>query len=124
MRFEISSIDNVSCLIIKGKINVLDMIFMLQSCEYKAAINTRKKLLMDYLDIDDTSLTAEDAVGITMLGKKGLEGSGNTHIAVVVDDMDRKDIENITKAIFADTQSKIIVTNNKQQALQALANTN
>jgi hypothetical protein len=100
------------------------MIFMTQSPEYKMAVSANKKLLMDYLDIDGTSLTAEDAIGITMLGKKSLEGLGNTHIAVVVDDTERRDIEAISKAIFADTQSQIIVTNNKQQALQALAGSN
>ncbi|MGJ8681799.1 hypothetical protein [Paraglaciecola sp.] len=120
MQFQISTIKDVSCITLEGTLNALDMIFMTQSPQYKTAISSNKKLLLDYSYIDGSILSPEDVVGITMLGKKGLEGSGNTHVAVVVEDSDREDIEKITKAIFSDTQSKIIVTDNKQQALTML----
>jgi hypothetical protein len=120
MHFKITTINDISCITIEGILNALDMIFMTQSPEYKTAITSHKKLLIDYTNIDGTSMTPEDIFGITMLGKKGLEGSGNTHIAVVVDDSEREDIEKISHAIFSDSHSEVHVTNNKPQALEIL----
>jgi hypothetical protein len=120
MEFTISTVKDISCITLEGTLNALDMIFMTQSPEYKTAIISNKKLLIDYSDIDGSSLTPEDIVGITMLGKKGLEGSKIAIIVIVVDETERVGIEKISLAIFADSQAKIHVTDNKKQALEIL----
>ncbi|MDU0352900.1 hypothetical protein RS130_02260 [Paraglaciecola aquimarina] len=70
MKFEITSQDDISCITLRGTLNALDMIFMIQSPEYQEAISANRKLLFDYTEVDDFKLTPEDVMGITLLGKK------------------------------------------------------
>lgn len=120
MQFSITIIDDIACITIEGTLNALDMIFMIQGPEYKNAISQHRKLLIDYSHIDSSTLTPEDAMGITMLGKRQVEQFGETHIAIVVDDTERADREKMSHAIFSASHSKIDVTDNKKDALQIL----
>ncbi|MCF2949546.1 hypothetical protein L0668_15605 [Paraglaciecola aquimarina] len=123
MRFYVNTLDDISCITIDGTLNALDMIFMMQSAEFKTAITSNNKLLFDYSAVDGTNMSAEDVFGVAMLGKRSLENSGNTHLAIVVDDLARRDMEKISKAIFSNTQSEIFVSDDKNQAIQILKST-
>ncbi|WP_158972285.1 hypothetical protein [Paraglaciecola sp. L3A3] len=120
MHFIVTTLDDISCITFQGELNALDMIFMIQSPEYQQAIKLNRKLLIDYSDIDGSNLTEEDIIGITMLGKKTLSTLGPTHIAVVVEDTQNTEIEKISSMIFADSDSRVDVTNDKREALKIL----
>ncbi|MEO9944467.1 hypothetical protein [Paraglaciecola sp.] len=58
---------------IEGSLNALDLLFMLQSRDYKSVIAKYDKVLIDYSDVIGSSLTMEEAVCITLLGKMDLD---------------------------------------------------
>lgn len=120
MQYDISIAENIACVTVEGNLNPLDLMFMFQSKEYKDAINQYKKILIDYTNICGVSITAEDAMAITLLGKMDLENLGKKTIAVAVDENERRVMEKVTKSIFADSQSDVIVTDSKSNALKIL----
>ncbi|MEP1448089.1 MAG: hypothetical protein ABJK37_18445 [Paraglaciecola sp.] len=121
MQYDISIADNIACITIEGNLNSLDLMFMFQSQEYKDVVNQYKKILIDYTNISGVSITAEDAVAITMLGKMGLEKSGKINIAVAVNENEREVMESVTKSIFSDSQATVFVSDSSKDALQRLA---
>ena len=120
MQYDISITENIACITIEGNLNSLDLMFMFQSKEYKSVINQYKKILIDYTDISGVSVTAEDAVAITMLGKMELEDLGEIRIVVAVNENERDVMEKVTKSIFSDSQSEVLVTDTKSNALKLL----
>ena len=120
MQYDISIAENIACITIEGNLNSLDLMFMFQSKEYKGVINQYTKILIDYTNICGVSITAEDAMAITLLGKMDLENLGKKTIAVAVDENERSVMEKVTKSIFSDSQSDIIVTDSKSNALKIL----
>jgi len=120
MQYDISIEGKIACITIEGNLNSLDLMFMFQSKEYKDAINQYTKILIDYTNITGVSVTPEDAFAITMLGKMELEVLGKIHIVVAVNDNERYVMEKVTKSIFADSQSEILVTDTKRNALKIL----
>ncbi|WP_293745786.1 hypothetical protein [uncultured Paraglaciecola sp.] len=120
MQYDISIAENIACITIEGNLNSLDLMFMFQSKEYKDVINQYTKILIDYTNICGVSITAEDAMAITLLGKMDLENLGKKTIAVAVDENERSVMEKVTKSIFSDSQSDIIVTDSKSNALKIL----
>ncbi|MBU3002183.1 hypothetical protein [Paraglaciecola arctica] len=121
MQYDISITDNMACITIEGNLNSLDLMFMFQSNEYKDVINQYKKILIDYTNISGVSITAEDALAITMLGKMGLEQSGKINIGIAVNENERDVMENVTKSIFSDSQAIVFVSDSSKAALQKLA---
>ena len=120
MQYDISIAENIACITIEGNLNSLDLMFMFQSKECKDVINQYTKILIDYTNICGVSITAEDAMAITLLGKMDLENLGKKTIAVAVDENERSVMEKVTKSIFSDSQSDIIVTDSKSNALKIL----
>lgn len=120
MQYDISIAENIACITIEGNLNSLDLMFMFQSKEYKDVINQYTKILIDYTNICGVSITAEDAMAITLLGKMDLENLGKKTIAVAVDENERSVMEKVTKSIFSDSQSDVIVTDSKSNALKIL----
>ena len=120
MQYDISIAENIACVTLEGNLNSLDLMFMFQSKEYKEVINQYKKILIDYTNICGVSLTAEDAMAITLLGKMDLENLGKRSIAVAVDENERIVMEKVTKSIFSDSQSDVFVTDSKSSALKIL----
>ena len=120
MQYDISIAENIACITIEGNLNSLDLMFMFQSKEYKDVINQYTKIPIDYTNICGVSITAEDAMAITLLGKMDLENLGKKTIAVAVDENERSVMEKVTKSIFSDSQSDIIVTDSKSNALKIL----
>jgi hypothetical protein len=59
-------------------------------------------------------------MAITLLGKMDLENLGKKTIAVAVDENERGVMEKVTKSIFSDSQSDVIVTDSKSNALKIL----
>jgi hypothetical protein len=120
MQYDISITENIACITIEGNLNSLDLMFMFQSNGYKDVINQYKKILIDYTDICGVSLTAEDAIAITMLGKMDLENLGKISIVVAVNENERDVMEKVTKSIFSDSKSDVFVTDSKSSALKIL----
>jgi hypothetical protein len=94
--------------------------FMFQSNGYKDVINQYKKILIDYTDICGVTLTAEDAIAITMLGKMDLENLGKLFIVLAVNENERDVMEKVTKSIFSDSKSEVFVVDSKSSALKIL----
>jgi hypothetical protein len=120
MQYNISITENIACITLEGNLNSLDLMFMFQSTEYKGAINQYKKILIDYTNISGVSVTAEDAIAITMLGKMDLENIGKITIVVAVNKNERDVMEKVTKSIFSDSQSVVLVTDSRSNALKIL----
>jgi|TARA_R110000868_G_scaffold52686_1_gene166068 hypothetical protein len=120
MQYDISTTENIACITLEGNLNSLDLMFMFQSNDYKDVINQYKKILIDYTDISGVTLTAEDAIAITMLGKMDLENLGKISIVLAVNKNERDVMEKVTKSIFADSKSEVFVTNSKSSALKIL----
>jgi hypothetical protein len=120
MQYEISIIENIACITLQGNLNSLDLMFMFQSKEYQDVINQYKKILIDYTNISGVSVTAEDAVAIAMLGKMGLEKLGKISIMMAVHENERDVMEKVTKSIFSDSQSEVLVSDSRSNALQLL----
>ena len=123
MQYDISIAEDIAYITIEGNLNSLDLMFMFQSKQYKAVVNQYKKILIDYTNISGVSLTPEDAVAITMLGKMGLENRGEISIVVAVDENERGVMEKVTKSIFSDSQSNVEVTDSRSNALKILRST-
>lgn len=120
MQYDISMAENIAYITLEGNLNSLDLMFMFQSSEYKDVINQYKKILIDYTNISGVSLTAEDAVAITMLGKMDLENLGKISIVMAVNKNERDVMEKVTKSIFSDSQSDVLVSDSKNNALKIL----
>lgn len=120
MQYDISFTQDIACITVEGNLNSLDLMFMFQSKEYNEVVSEYKKLLIDYTSISGVSVTPEDAFAITMLGKMGLDNIGQIRIAVAVNELERDVMEKVTKNIFSDSQSEIIVTDTKTNALKIL----
>jgi hypothetical protein len=120
MQYDISMAENIAYITLEGNLNSLDLMFMFQSSEYKDVINQYKKILIDYTNISGVSLTAEDAVAITMLGKMDLENLGKISIVMAVNKNERDVMEKVTKSIFSDSQSDILVSDSRNNALKIL----
>lgn len=112
--------ENIAYITLEGNLNSLDLMFMFQSSEYKDVINQYKKVLIDYTNISGVSLTAEDAVAITMLGKMDLENLGKISIVMAVNKNERDVMEKVTKSIFSDSQSDVLVSDSRNNALKIL----
>lgn len=120
MQYEISITENIACITLEGSLNSLDLMFMFQSKEYKEVVRQYQQIIIDYTDICGVTLNAEDAVAITMLGKRDLDSIGKITIVMVVNENERSVMEKVTKDIFSDSQSKVLVTDSKDKALQLL----
>ncbi|WP_133470708.1 hypothetical protein [Paraglaciecola marina] len=120
MQFEISENDGFAIVSIEGSLNALDLLFMLQSSDYKSVIAKYDKVLIDYSDISGSSLTMEDAVGITLLGKMNLVNQQDIHIAVAVNENERAVMEKVTAEIFSNGDAKITIVKSKQQGINIL----
>ena len=120
MQYEISEFKDTACISLDGNLNSLDLMFMFQSHEYKAVIKQFKKIIIDYTDITGVTLTPEDAVAITMLGKMDLENLGKRTIVMAVNENEREVMEKVTKSIFSDSQSDILVSDSKNKAIELL----
>lgn len=120
MHYHISITENIAHVTLEGNLNSLDLMFMFQSKEYKDVINQYKKILIDYTNICGVSVTAEDAVAITMLGKMDLVNVGKIKIVMAVNENERDVMEKVTKSIFADSQSEVFVTDSRNSALEIL----
>ncbi|GAC20535.1 hypothetical protein [Paraglaciecola arctica] len=120
MQYHISITENIACITLEGNLNSLDLMFMFQSKEYKSVISQYKKILIDYTNISGISLTTEDVVAITMLGKMDLENIGKVTIVVAVNENEHDVMEKVTKSIFSDSQSEVLVTDSRSSALKIL----
>jgi len=96
---------------------------MFQSKEYKGAINQCKKILIDYTSICGAQLTEQDAIAISMLGKMDLASIGEITIVMAVNENEHDVMEKVTKSIFSDSQSDILVTDTRSNALRILNST-
>jgi hypothetical protein len=123
MQYDISIDENIAYITLDGNLNALDLMFMFQSKEYKGVIKQYKRILIDYTNISGVALTAEDAVAITMLGKMDLENQGKITIAMAVNENERDVMEKVTKSIFSDSQSDVVVADSKSSALKILHST-
>jgi hypothetical protein len=108
MQYEISITENIACITIEGNLNALDLMFMLQSKDYKNVINQYHKILIDYTNISGVDLTAEDTHAITMLAKMGLENLGKITLVIAVNENEHDVMEKVTKSIFSDSKSAIL----------------
>ena len=120
MHYDISITNNIACMTIEGNLNSLDLMFMFQSKEYKDVIKQYKKIIIDYTNISGSTLTAQDAIAITMLGKMDLEGLGKLTIVAAVNENEHDVMEQVTKSIFSDSQTDVFVTKTKNNALKIL----
>jgi hypothetical protein len=120
MQYEISITENIACITIEGNLNALDLMFMLQSKDYKNVINQYHKILIDYTNISGVDLTAGDTHAITMLAKMGLENLGKITLVIAVNENEHDVMEKVTKSIFSDSKSDIFVTDSKRNALKIL----
>tara|TARA_R110002153_G_scaffold3042_9_gene14507 strand:+ start:18946 stop:19335 length:390 start_codon:yes stop_codon:yes gene_type:complete len=120
MQYHISITENIACITLEGNLNSLDLMFMFQSKEYKSVTNQYKKILIDYTNISGISLTTEDVVAITMLGKMYLKNISKITIVVAVNENERDEMEKVTKSIFSDSQSEVLVTDSRSSALKIL----
>jgi hypothetical protein len=120
MQYDISITENIACITLEGNLNPLDLMFMLQSEDYKAAINKYQKVLIDYTYISGVTLTAEDVFAITMLGKMGLENLGKITIVLAVNENEADMVQRLTKNMFASSQSDILITDSSSNALKIL----
>jgi hypothetical protein len=120
MQYDISITENIAYISLEGNLNALDLMFMFQSKEYKSVIRQYKKIIIDYTNICGVALTAEDAIAITMLGKMDLENLGKITIVMAVNENERDVMEKVTKSIFSDSQSEVLVTNSRSNALAIL----
>jgi hypothetical protein len=120
MQYEISITENIAVITVEGNLNSLDLLFMLQSKEYKGVIKQYKKILIDYTKICGVTLTAEDAIAITTLGKIDLENLGNITIVMAVNENEHDVMESVTKSIFSDSPCDVLVTDSRNNALKIL----
>ena len=123
MQYDISIAEDIAYITIEGNLNSLDLMFMFQSKKYKDVINQYKKILIDYTNISGVTLTPEDAVAITMLGKMDLANRGEITIVMAVNENERDVMEKVTKSIFSDSQSNVKVTDSRSNALKILRQT-
>ncbi len=120
MQYTVSHHKDVTCITFSGVLNALDMILMTQSQAFKQGIQANKKLLMNFVNIDGTQLTENDVVALSTLGKVSLDNSGHTHIALVTLNEDKAKILAICQSVFAQTQTRVIATDNQNTALAML----
>ena len=123
MQYDISMTEDIAYITLEGNLNSLDLMFMFQSKKYKDVIKQYKKILIDYINISGVTLTPEDAVAITMLGKMDLENRGEITIVMAVNENERDVMEKVTKSIFSNSQSDVKVTDSRSNALKILRQT-
>jgi hypothetical protein len=115
---------NIACLTIDGNLDALDLMlmlmFMLKDKNYKAVINQYQKILIDYTNISGVTPTSEDTFAISMLGKMNLEDLGKITTVIAVNENKHAVIEKITKGIFFDSQSIILMSDSTSDALKLL----
>ena len=105
---------------IDGNLDALDLMFMLKDKEYKVIINQHQKIFIDYTNISGVTLTSEGTFAISMLGKMNLENLGKITIVIAVNKNENAVIEKITKGIFSDIQSVILMSNYTSDAFKLL----
>jgi hypothetical protein len=105
---------------IDGNLDALDLMFMLKDKEYKAIINQYQKIFIDYTNISGVTPTSEDTFAISMLVKMNLEDLSKITILIAVNENKHAVIEKITKGIFFDSQSIILMSNFTSDAFKLL----
>ncbi|MGS2721436.1 hypothetical protein [Paraglaciecola aestuariivivens] len=116
-----SSIEHdVACFTLEGNLNALDLLMMFKSPEYKSAIHNYKKILIDYTQITGISLTKEDVISITLIGKSDLEHASATHIVAALLDNERQILQQISEKLFIDSDLQLEVADSKAKALNLL----
>ena len=120
MQYDVSISENIACIVVEGNLNSLDLMFMFQSKEYKAVVNHYKKIIIDYTNICGVTLTAEDAIAISMLRKMDLENLNKIIIVMAVNENERDVMDNVTKSIFSDSQTDVFITDSRSNALKIL----
>jgi hypothetical protein len=120
LQYDILISRNIACITIDGNLDALDLMFMSKDKDYKAAINQYQKILIDYTNISGVTLTSEDTFAISMLGKMDLENLGEITIVIVVNENKHAVIEKITKGIFSDSQSVILMSDSTSHAFKLL----
>ncbi len=120
MQYDILISKNIACITINGNLDALDLMFMLKDKDYKAVINQYQKILIDYTNISGVTLTAQDTFAIMMLGKMDMENLGKINIVIAVNENEHAVIKKITKGIFSDSQSDILMFDSKNDALKLL----
>ncbi|MFT4937155.1 MAG: hypothetical protein ACI88A_000169 [Paraglaciecola sp.] len=118
MRYQLSKDDDWVCIEFTGILNALDLIMLQQSEEYKTAMKSPKKLVMDVTGISGSELTDEDIHGLAMLGKLDSPREQNLHLIIVVGQQDSTQIVQVCEQIFADTSWKVEVAESIAQAHQ------
>ncbi|WP_299080254.1 hypothetical protein [uncultured Paraglaciecola sp.] len=70
--------------------------------------------------VSGVTLTPKDAVAITMLGKMDLENLGKMTIVMAVNENERALMEKVTRSIFSDSQTDVLVSDSRKGALMLL----
>jgi hypothetical protein len=123
MHYQISNIDDIASITFQGNLNAFDLLFMLQSQEYKTTINSYKKILIDYTQVDGVTLTAEDVKSLALLSRIDLENLGSINIVLVVDGDEQKLIKSVTQSLFSTSKSNVQVVDSRDKAMKILIKT-
>ncbi|MFT2091803.1 hypothetical protein [Paraglaciecola sp. 2405UD69-4] len=120
MQFKITRSHMLAIVSVEGSLNALDLLFMLQSREYKNVIAKHNKVLVDYSGVLSSSLTLEDAMGLTLLGKMDLDTQGEIHLVIVVNENEREVMEKVTGDIFSNSMTTISIVKSRQEGMAIL----
>jgi len=123
MHYQISNIDDIADITFQGNLNAFDLLFMLQSQEYKTTIHTYKKILIDYTQVDGVTLTPEDIKSLTLLSRIDLEKLGTINIVLVVDEDEQKLVKSVTESLFSASKSNVQVVDSRDNAMKILNKT-
>jgi hypothetical protein len=122
MSYQINTLDDLIHIEFYGTLDAFDLILLNQSQDYKLAIESKKKMLMDFTDIEGSKLTAEDAQGLAMLGKLDSERVKNLHLVIAIDQESAQAMQHLCGKVFADSSWKVDIVESVAKGKQLLAN--
>jgi ethanolamine utilization cobalamin adenosyltransferase len=120
MSYQIDIVDDLIRIEFYGTLDALDLILLNQSQDYKVAIQNKKKMLMDFTDINGSSLTAKDTQGLAMLGKLDSQRIKDLHLVIVIEQESAPAMQHICDKIFVDSSWQVDVVNSAAQGKQLL----
>ncbi len=124
MPYSSSVEQNVACFTLEGHLDALDLLMMFRSPEYKSAIYNYDKVLIDYTAISGVSLTKDDIIAITIIGKNDLEQAKASHVVAAVHQNERALLEKISEKLFNDSALRLEITDSKDHAFKLLTKDN
>lgn len=120
MQYQISGKDSTLTVKFEGILSAVDLIFMNQDQRYRHALEDHRNLFLDFSQVTSSKLTAEDRIGLALLGKRDAEKVTNINLVILLGLGEQESVGMFLKHMFAGSTWKVTVAQSREEAMSLL----